>query len=183
MAPHTTATRVFCRTLPTPDGPFTILGDDTAVLASGWTSDPGFLTARMRGATGLALDHAAPVPTYFHEAMRAVDEYYGGDRQVVHQVPVRVESGPFHAQVRQVLHEIPYGRTVTYSQLAAAAGAPRAVRAAASACASNSTALFVPCHRVIRSDGSLGGFLYGIPLKERLLERERRATSEGPSRA
>jgi methylated-DNA-[protein]-cysteine S-methyltransferase len=62
---------------------------------------------------------------------------------------------------------------VTYTGLAARAGRPAAVRAAAQACARNPAALFVPCHRVIRSDGTMGGFRWGVPVKRWLLEHER----------
>ena len=64
------------------------------------------------------------------------------------------------------------GTTVSYAELAARAGGPRAVRAAGSACARNAICLFVPCHRIVRSDGGLGGYYYGLATKQRLLEHE-----------
>ena len=67
---------------------------------------------------------------------------------------------------------IPYGETRTYTELARGAGNERAVRAAGSACARNPIPLVVPCHRVLRSDGSLGGYAGGLPMKEGLLELE-----------
>ncbi|MFN3925139.1 MAG: methylated-DNA--[protein]-cysteine S-methyltransferase, partial [Pseudarthrobacter sp.] len=71
-----------------------------------------------------------------------------------------------------VLRLVQPGQPVTYARYAELAGNPRAVRAAASACAFNAAALFVPCHRVIRTDGSLGGFRWGLPVKRSLLARE-----------
>ena len=71
-----------------------------------------------------------------------------------------------------VLRHVAAGRPITYTEFAARAGSPAAVRSAADACARNAVALFVPCHRVLRSDGTLGGFRYGLDLKQRLLERE-----------
>ena len=70
---------------------------------------------------------------------------------------------------------IPPGETRSYAQLAAQLGQPEAARAVASACAHNRVAIVVPCHRVIRGDGSLGGYRWGLPLKQRLLDRERAA--------
>ena len=71
-----------------------------------------------------------------------------------------------------MLREVKEGERLTYSEYAARAGRPAAVRAAAGACAMNAAALFVPCHRILRTDGTLGGFRYGLPIKESLLARE-----------
>jgi methylated-DNA-[protein]-cysteine S-methyltransferase len=70
------------------------------------------------------------------------------------------------------MRAIAAGTTVSYADLAARAGAPRAARAAASACARNAVCLFIPCHRVVRSDGSLGGYYYGLATKRSLLAHE-----------
>ena len=70
---------------------------------------------------------------------------------------------------------IPAGETRSYAQLAAQLGAPRAARAVASACAHNRIAIVVPCHRVVRGDGTPGGYRWGLPLKQQLLRRERAA--------
>lgn len=79
----------------------------------------------------------------------------------------------FQKQVWDALMKIPAGQTRSYAGLAAQLGAPRAARAVASACARNRVAVMVPCHRVIRGDGSLGGYRWGLPLKQRVLARER----------
>jgi AraC family transcriptional regulator of adaptative response/methylated-DNA-[protein]-cysteine methyltransferase len=70
------------------------------------------------------------------------------------------------------LREIPAGRTSTYTSIAARIGVPRAVRAVARACAANTLAVAIPCHRVVRRDGSLSGYRWGVERKRRLLERE-----------
>ena len=88
------------------------------------------------------------------------------------RLPVDVAGTAFQMRVWETLRAIPSGSTLTYSQLAARVGAPRAARAVGSACAANPVALVVPCHRVIRHDGSLGGYRWGLDLKERLLEVE-----------
>jgi len=79
----------------------------------------------------------------------------------------------FQKKVWDALMRIPPGETRSYAQLAAQLGQPAAARAVASACARNKVAIVVPCHRVIRGDGSLGGYRWGLPLKQQLLERER----------
>lgn len=78
----------------------------------------------------------------------------------------------FQKRVWDALMKIPSGETRSYAELAADLGAPKAARAVASACAHNRVAIVVPCHRVIRGDGSLGGYRWGLPMKRRLLERE-----------
>ena len=155
--------------LPTPDGPFGVLLDeDGAVLASGWTDSADALLARLapgvrpsavrQGSSGAAGD--------------AVEAYYAGDFTAIDDVAVRQSGGPFRTEAWVALRRIAPGRPLTYTQFAAAAGRPSAVRAAASACATNAVALFVPCHRVLRTDGTLGGFAWGTDLKRSLLARE-----------
>lgn len=81
----------------------------------------------------------------------------------------------FQKRVWDALMKIPRGQTRSYAQVAQSLGAPNAVRAVASACARNKVAVVVPCHRVIRGDGSPGGYRWGLPLKQQLLQRERAA--------
>jgi AraC family transcriptional regulator of adaptative response/methylated-DNA-[protein]-cysteine methyltransferase len=78
----------------------------------------------------------------------------------------------FQRRVWQAIARIPAGKVISYAELARAAGRPRAIRAAAQACGANPVPLLVPCHRVIASDGSLGGFGGGLPLKRKLLACE-----------
>ncbi|WP_133500407.1 methylated-DNA--[protein]-cysteine S-methyltransferase [Cognatilysobacter terrigena] len=79
----------------------------------------------------------------------------------------------FQKRVWDALMRIPKGETRSYAELAQSLGAPRGARAVARACAGNRLAIVVPCHRVVRGDGSLGGYRWGLPLKQRVLERER----------
>ncbi len=90
-------------------------------------------------------------------------------------VPVDLLGTAFQKKVWDALMKIPPGQTRSYSELAAQLGQPTASRAVASACARNRVAIVVPCHRVIRGDGSLGGYRWGLPLKQQLLQRERAA--------
>lgn len=87
-------------------------------------------------------------------------------------LPLEIRGTAFQQRVWQALRAIPAGRTLSYSELAAAIGAPRAVRAVASACAANALAVAIPCHRIIRQDGALSGYRWGIARKRELLARE-----------
>lgn len=103
-----------------------------------------------------------------------------GERQ---DIPLDVRGTAFQERVWAQLRQIPPGETRSYAQLAAAAGAPRATRAAGSANGANPVAVLIPCHRVVRSDGSLGGYAYGGAIKQELLRRERGPRRPEPSGA
>ena len=106
---------------------------------------------------------------------RELDDYFAGRRHGFDvQLDLRLARG-FRLAVLRHLSSIPYGSTESYAEVAVASGSPRAVRAVGSACATNPLPIVVPCHRVVRSDGSLGGYLGGLPTKERLLALERTA--------
>lgn len=91
-----------------------------------------------------------------------------------HTVPLDVQGTAFQQAVWRELRRIPAGETRSYAEIAAAVGKPGAVRAAGSANGANNVAVLIPCHRVIRSDGSLGGYAYGLEIKRRLLDKERK---------
>ena len=90
-------------------------------------------------------------------------------------LPLDVRGTAFQQRVWQALRDIPVGTTVTYSEIAARIGATKAIRAVAGACAANTLAVAIPCHRVIRHDGELSGYRWGIERKRNLIEREARA--------
>lgn len=96
-------------------------------------------------------------------------------------LPLDIQGTAFQARVWRALQKIPLGKTATYTEIAAALGQPKAVRAVAQACAANKLALVVPCHRVIRSDGELGGYRWGLQRKRALLARERAAAAQEPA--
>lgn len=181
----------YVTTLTTPDGPFSIVADPSgAVLASGWTDNISELVALIHASMrphledihqwpGEEENEAADEARGVLEPLRSVVvDYYEGDLDAPSHVPVRQRSGEFREHAWEVLRAVNPGGPITYTEFAARAGRPAAVRAAASACAMNAAALFVPCHRVLRSDGSLGGFRYGLEVKTSLLARE----SSSPSR-
>ena len=159
-------------TVGTPCGPFTVVAAHEAdgtetVLASGWTADLGDL---------LSLVHSSLRPGTVRpgrpEALVAIEAFLDGDTAAIDRVPVRQLSGPFLTDAWEVLRTVPPGRPDSYAAFAARCGRPAAVRAAAQACARNAAALFVPCHRVVGSDGGLGGFRWGTLVKRWLLDHE-----------
>jgi AraC family transcriptional regulator of adaptative response/methylated-DNA-[protein]-cysteine methyltransferase len=87
-------------------------------------------------------------------------------------LPLDVRGTAFQQRVWQALRTIPAGSTVSYSEVAGRIGAPKSVRAVAQACAANSIAVAIPCHRVVRNDGGLSGYRWGVERKRALLDRE-----------
>jgi AraC family transcriptional regulator of adaptative response/methylated-DNA-[protein]-cysteine methyltransferase len=110
--------------------------------------------------------------------VQAVVEFLREPRQAL-DLPLDLRGTAFQQRVWRTLCTIPAGETRTYSQLAAMAGNPKAVRAVARSCATNPVSLAVPCHRVIGSDGGLTGYRWGVPRKKALLERERAVADGG----
>jgi AraC family transcriptional regulator, regulatory protein of adaptative response / methylated-DNA-[protein]-cysteine methyltransferase len=90
-------------------------------------------------------------------------------------LPLDIQGTAFQRRVWQALQQIPLGATATYADIARQIGMPRSVRAVAQACAANSLAVAIPCHRVVRSDGNLSGYRWGVERKRALLDRESRA--------
>ncbi|AHH94275.1 methylated-DNA--[protein]-cysteine S-methyltransferase [Kutzneria viridogrisea] len=163
----------FSSTVDTPAGPFsTVVDADEVVLASGWTADVGqlvpLISAKLRPAQ---LTERAELG----RVTKAVLAYHEGQLDVVDEIEVTQRSGEFREHAWQVLRTVRAGHPVSYAVYAELTGRPAAVRAAASACARNAAALFVPCHRVLRTDGSLGGFRWGLEVKRWLLDHENAA--------
>ncbi|WP_280349033.1 methylated-DNA--[protein]-cysteine S-methyltransferase [Nocardia neocaledoniensis] len=157
-------------TVGTPIGPFTAIVDaDGAVLGSGWTAAPADLVSvihpSLRPADLRQRDDLGRVT-------RAVLDFHAGDLTAIDTVPVRQHSGEFLLHAWDVLRKVPAGEPVTYTEFAGLSGRPAATRAAANACARNAAALFVPCHRVLRIGGALGGFRWGLAVKRWLLDHE-----------
>lgn len=161
----TTAT---IQTIDTPDGVFTILVDDEQrVLASGWTQDADQVVDRLRADARPSMVRQGQT-----DAAAAALAYYDGDLAAIDDVAVSQRGTAMQLSGWQALRRIPPGHPLTYSEFAIELGSPSAVRAAASICARNAPALFVPCHRVLRTGGALGGFAWGLEVKRSLLARE-----------
>jgi methylated-DNA-[protein]-cysteine S-methyltransferase len=111
-------------------------------------------------------------PRRLDAAARELGEYFGGRRRVF-DLPLDLSlSAGFRQLVQRHLPEIGYGQTRTYGQVAALVGNPRAVRAVGTACATNPLPVVVPCHRVLRADGAVGGYVGGTVAKQALLQLE-----------
>jgi methylated-DNA-[protein]-cysteine S-methyltransferase len=106
------------------------------------------------------------------ETVRQLDEYFAGKRKRF-ELPLSPQGTAFQQQVWEQLQEIPYGKTISYAQLAQSVNNPKACRAVGSANGKNPIAIIIPCHRVIAADGGLGGYAYGLDVKKQLLELEK----------
>ena len=107
-----------------------------------------------------------------HSVIELLDSYFRG-KPIRSRVDFDLRGTDFQRRVWSEISKIPYGKTLTYKEIAYAIKRPKASRAVGNAVGSNPVPLIIPCHRVVRSDGSLGGYAYGTSLKRKLLEMER----------
>lgn len=149
----------------TPAGTLTTLVEDDVVIAAGFTATADDLTTR------LGLGDVPPAGSG-GRIDRAITAYLDGDLTALDAVPVRQAGSDFQQQVWTALREVPPGQTATYKELAEAIGRPGATRAVGSACGRNLIAPLVPCHRAVRTDGTMGGYYYGLSVKDWLLRHE-----------
>ena len=155
-------------TVQTPMGLLAVIADKGVVVAAGFAPveamtlrlAPDLVAGGLRQRSDLG-----PLTT-------AVRRYLDGEVGALDDVEVHQPGGEFTQEVWRVMRTIPAGQTWTYSELATKAGRPAAVRAVGNACARNLVAPFVPCHRVLRSDGTIGGYYYGLDVKRALLAHE-----------
>ena len=162
-------------TLTTPAGSLAVLARDGVVIAAGFASIAD-MAARVD-------DTGSPtrLPTERRDLgpiSRAIAAYIEGDLTAMDDLAVEQPGGDFFQAAWKVMREVPAGETITYTELAERVGRPRAVRAAGSACARNRIAPIIPCHRILRAGGNLGGYYYGLTAKTWLLEHERRYTAQ-----
>ncbi|HUC71212.1 MAG TPA: bifunctional DNA-binding transcriptional regulator/O6-methylguanine-DNA methyltransferase Ada [Stellaceae bacterium] len=141
----------------------TALGDDRERLAA--MVSERFPAAKLVEQDGGLKDWAERVVRFITAPQHTLD------------LPLDIRGTAFQARVWRALQKIPLGQTATYSEIARELGQPTAVRAVARACAANNLALLVPCHRVIREDGDLAGYRWGVERKRELLDRERTAAA------
>lgn len=120
----------------------------------------------------------APQPPEFRKWIDALVEHLEGNRPRL-DLPLDIHATAFQMRVWNYLQSIPYGEVQSYGEVAAAIGKPSAVRAVARACATNRVALAIPCHRVIRGSGELGGYRWGLARKRALIDLERAGRTVG----
>jgi methylated-DNA-[protein]-cysteine S-methyltransferase len=162
---------VLATVLATPAGELSLLAHDGTLVGAGFTADPASIQERLEPALRVAeLRPAADGDLAWLE--KPMRDYFDGDLTAPDQLPVRQPGGPGRQRMWRLMREVPAGCTITYTQLAALAGQPQAPRTAGAACAANLIAPVIPCHRILREDGSLGGYYYGLPVKQWLLRHE-----------
>ena len=132
---------------------------------------------------GDAVEQATSDPSTFAWAQSCLEKYFRGDTKALDEIVLDLtDAPPFFGAAWAACRRIPSGETRSYAWLAVAAGNPRAVRAAGQAMARNPLTLVIPCHRVIASNGDLGGYGGGgVKVKAHLLERERASLASAPS--
>lgn len=151
--------------VPTTLGEMLVAATDRGVCRLSFAEGRDELAARFPNAE--LLEGGAEFAGLLEQVVSVVEQ--PGDSRAI---PLDVQGTAFQEAVWRELQRIPPGETRSYAEIAAAVGKPGAVRAAGSANGANNVAVLIPCHRVIRSDGSLGGYAYGLDIKRKLLERE-----------
>lgn len=153
-------------------GALVVAGNSRGIcsIALGSDADTLIRELRERYPAACRVDDDANVEAWGAAIARSIE-----DPSVALRLPLDVRGTSFQRLVWETLRRIPVGSTVTYTDLARTIGKPDAVRAVAHACASNTLAVAIPCHRVVRRDGGLAGYRWGMDRKQTLLERESRA--------
>lgn len=152
----------------TPDGAFHIIFDEDGIARASGFGDIRDLKKRLSE----ELRSVTLEPVHNHPYQKFVQTYYDGDKIALDAIPREQTGSDFQKQVWQAISAVPYGQTISYKGLAEASGNSAAIRAAGTICGLNRLILLVPCHRVLKSDGGIGNYLYGSEIKESLLRRE-----------
>jgi methylated-DNA-[protein]-cysteine S-methyltransferase len=158
------------RTLDSPVGPLLLAATPLGLVRIAYQQEGH--DAVLQALAGRISPRILAAPRRLDDVARQLDEYFAGRRTAFDIALDRRLSAGFRRTVLDHLAAISYGHTESYAEVAAATGRPGAVRAVGSACATNPLPVVIPCHRVLRSDGSLGGYLGGLEVKRALLELE-----------
>jgi AraC family transcriptional regulator, regulatory protein of adaptative response / methylated-DNA-[protein]-cysteine methyltransferase len=161
-------------TAQTPLGLVMLAATDRGLCFLHFGDSPAQLLRALESEFPAASLHSMPTPhsPQFDLWMDSLSRYLRGEQSRL-DLPLDIRATAFQMKIWNYLQSIPAGRTESYSHIAAATGNPRAARAVARACASNPVAIVIPCHRVIRGDGDLGGYRWGLHRKRALLACER----------
>lgn len=173
-------TLLYISWLDTPLGPMVAIAEEDALVMLEFAGRKALqqqVTRLLRERNAVLLPHTTPLLHTLHNEL--ADYFAGGLR--LFTTPIALHGTEFQQRAWQCLQRIPYGTTMSYSEQAKQLGVPKAVRAVASANGANRIALVVPCHRVVASNGKLGGYAAGLLRKQRLLELEGRANNQFPS--
>jgi methylated-DNA-[protein]-cysteine S-methyltransferase len=152
----------------TPIGLLYLIADQQILLAAGFN---GFedLISRLSPEDSI---RQVKLVTEIPVISELISDYFNGDTSALNSIKVRQPGAPFYQSVWKEMRKVPVGKTWSYSDLAKRAGSASAVRAVGSACSRNLIAAIVPCHRIVKSGGSLGNYAYGVEVKEWLLKHE-----------
>lgn len=155
-------------TLKTPVGLLALVSDGSTLVGAAF-GDLASLQMRLRPVfIERGFTNVKSIPGISDEIRR----YFDGDLRAFDRIKVNQPGGSFSQNAWSAMRKIKPGKVISYADLAANSGSPAAVRAAGSACARNLIAPIIPCHRIVRSDGSLGGYGFGLPTKTWLLKHE-----------
>lgn len=159
---------LFRSTIKTPIGLLYLIADQQILLASGFSSFKD-LTKRLSSEDAVRESRLVPEIPMLSEL---INNYFIGDISALNLIQVRQPGATFYQSVWKSMRKVPAGKTWSYAELAKRSGSADAVRATGSACASNLVAPIIPCHRIIKSGGSLGNYAYGAEVKKWLLRHE-----------
>lgn len=167
--PRLPRAEISCAAHDTPVGRLQLAVDRSgAVIACSYDDEPTLMARIAQRISPLILRQ----PTALEEVTRAIDEYFEGSRRQA-DLPISLAmAGVFAGRVLDAVRRVPYGTTITYGELAKGIGSPSSSRAVGMVLGSNPVCILVPCHRVVRRDGGLGGYAGGIAAKRSLLELE-----------
>ena len=154
-------------TLKSPFGDLHVVVNESVLIASGFGNLDSLLS-RLTREKEIELKFVRQIAWI----SKAWTDYLDGDMESLTTLEWEQNGGPFQQKAWKVMTKIKAGKVLSYAELAKKAGSPNAVRAAGTACSSNLIAPFIPCHRIIGSNGGLGGYGYGVELKEKLLIHE-----------
>jgi methylated-DNA-[protein]-cysteine S-methyltransferase len=152
----------------TPVGDFSMILDRKIVITSGFDKPQKLKEKLIFEFKSIELNKAANDYGY----NQLISEYFNGQLNALDEIPIRQSGGKFHEMIWKLLRKTKPGETITYKELARKTDNPLAIRAAGTACGKNKICLIVPCHRIVKSDGSLGNYFYGERIKKYLLDHE-----------
>ena len=172
-AQHEELLDIAYRTIDTPVGPLLLAATEKGLVRVAYQRE-GFESVLAELATRIS-PRVLAAPGRLDPVAAELEEYFAGTRHMFDLALDHALSSGFRQRVQQHLPQIGYGHTQTYKQVAELVGNPNAVRAVGTACATNPLPVVVPCHRVLRTDGSLGGYIGGLAAKTALLDLEHTA--------
>ena len=152
----------------TPIGHLYLISDQQILLAAGFSDFDDLITRLSPTDSVREIEQVSEIPVI----SELISDYFTGNISSLNSIKVRQPGAPFYQSVWKEMRKIPVGKTWSYSDLAKRAGSAGAARAVGTACSTNLIAAIVPCHRIVKSGGSLGNYAYGVEVKEWLLKHE-----------